>query len=311
MYYLANIVIISVWHIELSDYQGASDAITGKFVDNILIGALYSLFKTWKHSYEWMYMLPQLKITLIVSYIVIGFSVVYLWIKNRIHKRIQITIIILVCIICIPFALSPMPLISWSFKCRAQHCMGWVILLTGTIVFGSQLIHMCSRGAFIRMIIVINLSLQVYGFFLYDQVEYYNMSYVWEKDKTFCTRILCRLDSMEEFDYDKSVYFLDTYDLDYENSNTILAYDWNLYMNITNSTTNLTGGNTSYKAHIKNFEGVVLKDPSQETIDKINNSELVLLSEKLDEGEFEIVQFDTDTFVILVHHTASPSWEFS
>ncbi len=311
LYYTANIVIINAMHIELSDYQGASDAITGKFINNILTGALFSLFKTWKHSYEWMYMIPQLKFTLIVSYIIVALSIIYLWINNKIYKKMKSTIIMLICIVFIPFSLSPMSLISYSFRYRAQHCLGWLVLLTGTIIFGSHLIHVCRKGGVIRLLIIINLSLQVYGFFLFDQVEYYNMSYVWEKDKTFCTRILCRLDNMKEFDYDKAVYFLDTYDLNYEDSNTILAYDWNLYMNITNSTTNLTGGNTSYKAHIKNFEGVILKDPSQETIDKINNSELVLLSESLSEGEFEIVQFDADTFVILVHHTASPSWEFS
>jgi len=311
-YYIGCVLIMKIMNVRPDDYQGASDAMSGVFLKTFYLNIPYSLFKTWKHSYEWMFMIPQFKFTLILSYITISISWIYLWIKRDIYRSKKRTLLLLIAAMLIPFALSPMSLISYAFRYRAQHCMGYAVFLLGVVIFGKYLKDELKCRTFVKTLIAVTLTLEIYAFFLFDQVEYYNMSYVWERDKTMCTRILCSLDQTDGFEYSDPVYFLDTVDLNYDESNSVLHYDWNLFQTISNSTTNITGGDTSYKSHIQSFEGVSLSTPTQDIIDRINNSELVDISKSLKNGDFKIVKFEeTNTYVIIVHHTASPSWEFS
>ena len=311
VFYCVNLLIQRVMNIRATSYQGAADAMTGGFRQHFGYNILMCLFKTWKLSYEWMNMLPQLKFTLLISYAIIVISIFYFWIKRKVYRNFNYTALLIIVGILIPFSLSCISLISYEFKYRPQHCMGYLILLSGALIFGEHFIETVKHQKTVFLIIALSTILQLYGFFVYDNIEYYNMSYVADTDRALCIRIVSALDQTDGFSYDKPVYFLDSYDLEYQKANTLLAADWNLYQNIWNSTTNLTGGDASYKTHIKVFEGVTLVSPSKEMIDEISSSPMAQESQKMKSGEFKIEEYkDTGVYVIVLHHTASPSWEF-
>ena len=311
VFYLVNLFIQKMVSVPTTSYQGAAEAVSGGYTRHFDQNILMSLFKTWKLSYEWMNMLPQLKFTLFISYAVLIVSIFYFWIIRKVYRNIIRTSLLILVGILIPFSLSCISLISYEFKYRPQHCMGYLILLSGALIFGEHFIETVKHQKTVFLIIALSTILQLYGFFVYDNIEYYNMSYVADTDRALCIRIVSALDQTDGFSYDKPVYFLDSYDLEYQKANTLLAADWNLYQNIWNSTTNLTGGDASYKTHIKVFEGVTLVSPSKEMIDEISSSPMAQESQKMKSGEFKIEEYkDTGVYVIVLHHTASPSWEF-
>lgn len=320
LFWGGSTILIKLLKIPMSDYQGASSAISGTFIFQFGHGILLMLFKTFKLSYSWMEIVPEFRFTVVISYSVIAVSVIYLLYANEIYKNLKKMSMIFALTLFLPLALCPMSLISWEFKYRSQHRMGWAILLAGTMFFTEKAIQIFYEknrekikvAKIILCIVIADTIMMGYGFFLFDNISYYSQQYVMERDHTLCTRILTSLDNRKDFDYEKPVYFLNISSTDYSASNSPLVHDWKLYQNVVqDSTTNLVGGNVSFKAYIKHYKGVDLHEPSNAVVTKIKESKLEYSYSGLKDGEFAIIPFDNGkVYVVIVKTINSPSFEF-
>ena len=300
--------------VELSSYQGGDTAITGRWLKDIIPNIVEAFRKTRKFHTGTMSMIPQLKFTLKVCYIIQAAGVVFLGLEKRIFKNIGNTIILVFCILALPIAVSAVSIISPSFQYSWQHRIQWVFILSGALMIGEMLVESIwkyerirSLAKIIYIIVVINMGLMVYGFAVTDNIIWSSAHYVVQRDTALCTRILAVLDSIEGFDYNTNkVCFMNFVDVaDYDTTTSLLGKEPELYRTVTaDLESNLwCYGDTSIRAHIAIFEGIRIESPDWEIEGRIQEKQNEIKNAHTDMkyGDFDIFRFeDTDTYIVVI-----------
>lgn len=300
---------------ELATYQGGDEAITGKWIDNLIPNIGIAISKTRKFRISTMQMIPQLKFTFRICYAIQIVSVLVLLIKNKVYRKIEKLVVLILCLISLPIALSAISVVSSQFQYSWQHRMQWVFVLCGAFMLGERMIEALweengKRKAICHVIyylISVNMCLMVFGFALTDNIVYRAKHYVVEMDTALCTRIAAVLDSDKEFSYaDNPVYIMNLTEIAYaDNSRSPLKVEPDLYYTITSDLdTNLwCYSEASIRAHLGLYEGVNIKAPEASVLKRIGEKWGDIEAEHADmkNGEFDVFRFeDTDTYIVVV-----------
>ncbi len=305
---------ISEAHVELSSYQGGDGAITGMWVRNLLPNIIAAFNKTRKFHTSTMAIIPQLKFTLKISYIIQAVGVAWLFYYRRVYKHIKKAILLFLCVAILPIAVSAISVVSPEFQYSWQHRMQWGFVLCGAVVIGEMIVDslwekekLTRLSKMIFIILLINMGLVVYGFAVTDNIVWSAAHYVAERDTALCTRILATLDSIREFDYtENKVYFMNFVEIaNSDDTTSLLGIEPDLYNTLTaDLETNLwCYGDMSIRGHIKTHEGVNLEYPNWEVIDRIQAKydEIEKEHDNLQYGDFDVYRFeDTDTYVVVI-----------
>ncbi len=308
-----------------SVYQGADAVASGAFLKDIFSNLVLALSRTRSMRLSLMQQLPKLKFTLRLCYWFQLISIGILFISKRIYTNKEKTILFILAIGTLPFALSAFTVISPEFAYSSQHRMHWVYVFCGTWILVETVINhvlekydkqsvtkVCKK---IFVVVSANVILMVYGFILFDNMLYFNGQYMIEKDESLMTRILAGLDNTEGFDYSENpVYFFPLiYMATSDTSLSPLAHESELYETMVWDTdSNLwCYGNESFKAHAYKYEGIIFKAPESDIINEIweNNLKFYEQYEGMKSGDFEIVNYkDSGTYVVFARVDMAYSW---
>lgn len=321
----AAAMIVRLFPVELTSYQGASEALSGAFLAEIPLHCI-QVYKKFIVQGIWkIQTIPALRFTFWLSYVLDAICMILLWRANRAAYSWKRLILLILLILCIPFALCTMTVVSYGFMYKGQYRLPLGLLLIWTLQLlekmapanigpvdtevgteGFREVHSgthaegkCRSG--IVLCGVVNFVIMLYGFFLFDNIGYQVQHHVMEQDKSLCTRILSALDGKENFSYNDPVYFLNITSTDASESPSDMTYDPELMSVIWPvSTTDLyCYGDTSIRGHILRYEGVQLAAPPSELIDEIEESFLRDQYETLKSGDFDIVDYKGITVVVV------------
>ena len=294
---------------QVTSYQGGEAAVTGNWVRNIIPNLSTTIEKTQK-LHTTIQMIPQLKFTIEVCYIIQIICIGILFINKKMRIGVIKTIILVFSIIILPYAISAISVISPDFQYSWHHRSQWMMPLCGVWLLFELALNSISNSkvsGLLYHIVVINMALMVYGFALTDNIVYKAMYYVAERDTAICTRMAATLDSLEGFSYDENpVYIVKMAEVaNADNTTSILKAEPELYRTIAaDLETNLwCYGDIALRSHMKVFEGVDLKYPSEEFVERIQSDLETILQEHADMeyGDFDVFRYeDTNTYVIVI-----------
>lgn len=316
IYLVITFVLMRIFNTGLSSYQGASDAASVTHASSMIQNIVAVVVKTYQLGFRKLYMLPELKFSVVICYAIQAACVVATAVMNRIFKRPLQLIMLIITVMLIPFALCTITIMSPKFGYSGQHRYAWIFLFVGMLAlvemlvrtfYEKQIWHFAAMTKAAMCISCVTAVIMIYGQFLYCNIGYYDQQYVMERDKAFMTRILCALDQDQDFDYSKNpVYFMNI--LSYADSDTgisPLASDPDLYdiINPEAETDLWCYGASTIRNYMKKYEGIEFL-----SVPKTINDEIEVLQYtdwrykyadmKLD--TFKIVKYkDTDVYIVM------------
>ncbi len=305
---------------EITSYQGASEVVSGTWINNLAIGIETAFSKTLKVGYGAMQMIPQLKFSFILCYCIQILSVLALTVINKLYKKISKLVLLLLAIAFLPIAVSLISVLSPGFQYSLQHRMQWVFILCGAWMLSERVIEAIwedkdSRKKICKIlycIVAVNMGLMLYGFTVTDNIVHRALQYVTEKDTALCTRILAKLDSDANFSYeDNPVYFINVVsEADENNTTSVFKAEPELYKTIImDIETNLwCYGDRTIRAHMSLYEGVDFLVPDDNVINRISSKwgEIEHEHGEMHFGDFDVFRFEeTDTYVVVLKSQVS------
>ena len=323
---LSSKLLMGVYEIEQTSYQGAEAAMSGAFAFSILSNYLHAIVKLGIMGLWKIQILPSFRFSYYLVYLWILLCIAVLYVRRRRtltargerRHRAFVTLELLLWAALVPAAVCTMSLLSYGFMYRGQHRMSLMLLLLGSLPLTERVLDTAHtamdggriprRAGFLYWGEMTALVCMIYGSFLFDNVGYANQHHVMTQDRSLCTRILSALDRTEGFTYDQPVYFLNVLSWDETESVSPLRYDPELYSVIWPvATTDLYAyGDASFRTHMCSYEGVVLAEPSGEAIEAIRESGLSEEYGDLASGDFRILQTE-GTWVIVVKTVGPPN----
>ena len=335
---ISSRLLMNIYQVEKTGYQGAEDAMSGAFAFSIVSNYLHAIVKMGIIGLWKIQIIPVFRITYYVVYLVILICVTVLYLQKRktLEKGKSSVFLVLELLLwaaLMPVAICTMSILSYGFMYRGQHRMSLMLMIAGSVPLMERVLtadfrsdqenvqeeqapqkaacassKACRSCRLLYCVEILALGCMIYGSFLFDNVGYANQHHVMEQDRSLCTRILSVLDQTEGFTYDQPVYFLNILSWDESESVSYLQYDPELYSVIWPvATTDLYAyGDTSFRTHMRSYEGIVLTQPTEETIREIEDSNLAEEYADLQSGDFRIVEQD-GTWVVVVKTVGAPN----
>ena len=305
---ISSLLLMKIGGVASSAYQGAEQALNGYFITQLPLN-LIQVYKKFIVQGLWkIQIIPILRITFYLAYIIDLIILAVLWNKSKKDKMpgtFKRAVLICVGVAIIPVAVCTITIMSYGFMYRGQHRFPLIILIVGGIMLIEKIANLGftnnKRIWKVCLIGIVNFVLMIYGFFLYDNIGYQMQHYVMEHDSALCIRILSALDADEDFDYSDPIFFLNITTWDENEAVTDAKYEPELYSVIWPVvTTNLyCYGDISIRGHMKNYEGVQFVSTSSEIQEEILDSDLSQQYDYLKAWDFAITSYKGVTVVVV------------
>ncbi len=305
-------LLMNLGNVSGTGYQGAEQAVSGSFISQIPLNIIQAYKKFIVQGLWKIQIVPVLRITFYLSYI-LDFVLIYaLWNKSKKEEMPDASKragLIVTGVFLVPVALCTITILSYGFMYRGQHRFPLMILIIGVImliekfcgIYGVEFKTISKKIWKVCVVAILNCVLMIYGFFLYDNIGYQMQHYVMEHDSALCIRILSALDACEDFDYSDPIYFLNITTWDENEAVTDAKYEPELYSVIWPVvTTNLyCYEDSSIRKHMRTYEGVEFVSPADEIQEEILNSDISEEYADLKAWDFDITSYKGITVVVV------------
>lgn len=218
-YYVGMTLTLKLKHIELSDYQGIGESSFPGIISikNRLFAALTDFIQFFGSGQvlafnRWM------QAALIVSLILLAVCFFTLYGKRKVFKSPLRNALLLFCLICIPFSVNVIYLISdgVSFHMLMRHA--WCLLFIAVAIFFEKTAPLCGAGRqkALEWTSFAALFLVVWNYILLSNIAYFNMNFRYEKTYALCIKIVDRLEQSEDYDRHRPIAFIGNYSKTYK-----------------------------------------------------------------------------------------------
>ena len=218
-YYVGMTLTLKLKHTGLSDYQGIGESSFPGIIEikNRLFAALTDFIDFFGPSQvlafnRWM------QAALIVSLLLMTVCFFTLYGKRRIFRSPLRNALLLLCLICIPFSVNVIYLISdgVSFHMLMRH--SWCLLFIETAILYEKAapLYTLNRQRLLEWSSFTALFLVVWNYILLSNIAYFNMNFRYEKTYALCIKIVDRLEQSEDYDSHRPIAFIGNYSKTYK-----------------------------------------------------------------------------------------------
>lgn len=218
-YYIGMTLTLTVKHTSLSDYQGIGESSFPGIIEikNRLLTALTD-FIHFFGSGQVLAFNRWMQAALIASLLLLTICFFLLYGKRGVFRSPLRNALLLFCLICIPFSVNVIYLISdgVSFHMLMRHA--WCLLFIATAVFFEKTTPLLSssKQKILEWASFAALFLVVWNYILLSNIAYFNMNFRYEKTYALCIKIVDRLEQSEDYDSHRPIAFIGNYSKTYK-----------------------------------------------------------------------------------------------
>ena len=249
LYYIILQIMLYVREMNLSSYQNV-DSLGSLSLNSLLSGAVFA----YKNFYNYIIntSFHKSNIIIIISNILVGAGLAFLFIKEYINKKAYKktfnNVLLVVLLIIIPIGLNIVNLLSTETRYHMVMRYSWCLLYVAFIIL---LDKVEIKAKIVQWLGVLSLICIVYNFIIVDNVAYYNAYFKFEKTYAVTAKLSERIENFEGYNINMPVAIIGTPDKSkYPSTNTTKE--------ITNDITGTDGDmiaskTTHYKAFLEKY----------------------------------------------------------
>lgn len=218
-YYIGMILTLKLKHTELSSYQGIGESSVPGLAEikNRLLKILTDFVDFFKPQQvlafnHWM------QAALIISLLLLAVFFFILYGKYKVYKSPLRNVLLLFCLICIPFSVNVIYLISDGVVFHMLMRHAWCLLFIAVAVLFEKAAPLCKPGKqkLLEWASFSALFLVVWNYILLSNIAYFNMNFRYEKTYALCIKIMDRIEQSEDYDRHRPIAFIGNYSKTYK-----------------------------------------------------------------------------------------------
>lgn len=218
-YYIGLQITLKVKGISLSEYQGIGEsAIPGILQIRDRMMHIFKDFYDFFKPGQILALNGWIRIAVLLCVLLGAVFLIMLYKENRIYKSPLRTLLILLCIVCIPICTNVIYLISDGVAYHILMRHSWCLLFAAVLIFCENAMPVFHKntGKLLEWCAALAALVIIWNFVLLNNIAYFNMNFRYEKTYALCLKIVDRLEQQEDYDDDRPIAFIGRYSKTYK-----------------------------------------------------------------------------------------------